>query len=169
MLRLLQVLLLLGVAISRGLKMPTECLESPKPSYIVPPWVNSGSNPIALVLFGSVGYTKHQARSMRGLPPQGLNASLPIGPVSRSYDVNLLLPSRGAVDIFLFSWAPEEEQQNELLQLCKSAAVQTHLSSHRLLLFFLLRLILPLRSPVSVAHQQTMTPWPTGSKTNPSG
>ena len=65
---------------AHGKRLPKPCLEPPRQSQELPPWVNSGRDPVALVLFGSISSINHQARSIRGLEEGlGLEAFVPIG------------------------------------------------------------------------------------------
>ena len=82
------------------------------------PRTSNGSNTVALVLSGSVGYINSQARSFQGpLPASSISEFVPLGPSARLFQRHFLDANDGAVDIFLFSWAPLRVQQAQLLSL----------------------------------------------------
>ena len=97
----------------------------------VPPWTNTGANPIAIAIYGSVSYATVQAHSVDGLYSRGGDFEfVAVGPLARQYERNLILPNNGQVDIFLFSWAPTVALQTELLRLYRPFASRFENQSH---------------------------------------
>ena len=86
-----------------------------------PSWLNSGDNPIAMALFGSVSYVTAQAATVPGLANTSLDF-VALGPTARHYERYVFLPNNWQVDSFLFNWAPAPSLQKELLELYRPVA-----------------------------------------------
>ena len=97
----------------------------------VPPWTNSGANLNAIVIMGSVSYASAQAHEVSGLQSKGGDFEfVAIGPLARQYERKIVIPNNGQVDLFLFSWAPTVELQEELLRLYRPFASRFENQTH---------------------------------------
>ena len=97
----------------------------------VPPWANSGANPVAIAIMGSVSYARVQAHEVYGLQSKGGDFEfVAVGPLARQYERKIVIPNNGQVDVFLFSWAPTVELQEELLRLYRPFASRFENQTH---------------------------------------